>query len=528
VDRQGAVWVADTGNDRLQKFDPFGNWLGTYATGGMTMPNGICAGQDFIYVADETSGLIRKFRTNGAYVGQIGVAGTGVGKLANPADVSIDSRGNLYVAEWVDDRVSVWDSTTGAYKYEFGTTGNSAGQLDGPVGIQIDPLDRIWVAESVNDRVQVFMKNGAFVTLFGATGIGNTQFNYPYGLSLNSQSVMVSDLQNDRVKKYTYGEAKTTERVGGKDRYEVAVNLAKKRFPGYVGMKHVIIANGEDRAMADPLGAAQIAGLYDAPVLLTQASILNPRTKAALVAMRAASGPLIIHVVGGTAIVPPAVYNAMAAVNPGGGIERISGSDRYATSVALASRAKTLLSAQGRSTPGVLLFNAESPDAFYDALAASPLAAKSGLVMMGVRKDVLPTSVGNALTLAFAGRPKYVVNSTAYVSADTYSLIGAGARIATLSERTAASKQIAEWGYARGYVKYYHAGIASKIPDALTGGSYIGMMDGALLYTSATSLSSAAAVAADMHDDDIFKGWVFGGPVVVSDAVKNAFNTKIQ
>ena len=52
----------------------------------------------------------------------------------------------------------------------------------------------------------------------------------------------------------------TTDRISGNDRYDVATDIARESFPGWAGVKHVVIASGEDRASADPLSAEGLCG----------------------------------------------------------------------------------------------------------------------------------------------------------------------------------------------------------------------------------------------------------------------------
>lgn len=529
ADGTGYVWVSDGGgNNRIQKFSATGTWYGAYTATGMTGPIGMCSDASYIYVAAESAGRVYKFTKAGSLVATIGAPGAGPGQLSNPVDVALDSDGNLFVAEWNGNRISVFDVATGAFVRSFGSFGNAAGQLDGPAGLHIDGQDRVWVVEGRNERAQVFSKDGTFLTLFGIAGAGNGQFDYPLGVATNAQGVFVSELANHRIQKFVFGEPKPTVRVGGADRYDTAVRIATSRYPGYAGVKHVIVTSGEDRAVADPLGAAQISGLYHAPILLTQSTTLNARTKTALQAIRAANGPISIHVIGGTVAVPATVFNQIKALNPGGTTERIYGADRYATSVAMAKRAKSLLTARGQTTPGVMLFNAESSAAFYDALAASPMAAHSGLVMMGIKKDSVPASVQGALGADFAGRPRYVVNSATYVSAANYSFLGGASRMTSYADRFNAARQISEWGTNRGFTSYRQASVANKLPDALTGGAFMGSVGGIMLYTDTTALHTVTSTNAETHDDEICKGWVLGGTASVSDAAKNTFNSRLQ
>ena len=99
-----------------------------------------------------------------------------------------------------------------------------------------------------------------------------------------------------------------TSRMPGADRYKVARNMAIEAFPGLAGTRHVIIACGSDRAMADPLSASGLAGVYNAPVLLVQNDrrvVVPAATLQTLSAMKSANGPLAIHIVGGPTSVTP-------------------------------------------------------------------------------------------------------------------------------------------------------------------------------------------------------------------------------
>ena len=54
-----------------------------------------------IYVADTRNDRIQKFDRNGKFIAVLGSSGTGEGKLANPGDVAVDADGNVYVVDTV-------------------------------------------------------------------------------------------------------------------------------------------------------------------------------------------------------------------------------------------------------------------------------------------------------------------------------------------------------------------------------------------------------------------------------------------
>ena len=54
-------------------------------------------GQGKVYVADTHNNLIQKFDSNGGFLAQWGGSGSGDGQFANPRSVAVNGQGNLYV-----------------------------------------------------------------------------------------------------------------------------------------------------------------------------------------------------------------------------------------------------------------------------------------------------------------------------------------------------------------------------------------------------------------------------------------------
>jgi sugar lactone lactonase YvrE len=576
ADGLGNVYVADYGNDRVQKFNSTGGYLAQWPAG--NGPEGIAVGRywnavylavwfdnavtirtptgtvfvtvgtgtggtgpgqfnspegvaidrfGFIYVSDSGNDRIQKFYPNGTFMMQWGSTGASPGQFNKPYGIAVDPLGNVYVADWNNDRVQKFTST-GGFLGQWGGTGTADGKMDAPTDVNVGQDGNIYVSEQTNNRVQAFSPSGGFLFKFGGPGATDGLFNEAWGVSSDGTGIYVVDRANNRIQKFSLSVAKQTLRIGGGDRYEVAVNLAARRWPGYVGIKDVLVVCGEDRANADPLASSGLAGVYDAPVLMTKTTGLPTSTKNALKSMKSVNGTLNIHVIGGSKSIPTSVYNAIKATNSGGTIERISGADRYALSVNMAVRLKQVADSKGIPVPAVLIFNGQNSNAFYDALAAGPLSAGGQVPMLAVRTNGVPSEVNNALNTTFVGKPRLVVNSTTYVPASIYTATGSTFRLSNTTNRYLSASQISSWGRLAGWTGLKNVGIVNKLPDALTGGSFLGQEGGVLLYTSYGSFPSESSNAVSIFKIGSQEGYVFGGPKSVSSNAIASFNTVLN
>jgi len=92
--------------------------------------------------------------------------------------------------------------------YEFvtkwGSNGVGDGQFDEPYGVAIDSSGYVYVGDHKNNRIQKFTSNGGYETKWGSYGSGNVQFIHPVGTAVdNSGYVYVADEENHRIQKFT-------------------------------------------------------------------------------------------------------------------------------------------------------------------------------------------------------------------------------------------------------------------------------------------------------------------------------------
>ena len=173
-----------------------------------------------IYVADTGNSRIVVFDRRGDYLFQFG--GFGVGKpmpggtfswepglLNYPTDVAIDANGDLYVADFRNDQIEVFDADGDflrVFPDRMHSVGKGASGQDG-TGIAVTSLaladGRVYATDTY--QVMVFETDGRLVAQFGRPGRGANGLDHPNGIAVSSDSLVVSDSNNNRVVGLTTG-----------------------------------------------------------------------------------------------------------------------------------------------------------------------------------------------------------------------------------------------------------------------------------------------------------------------------------
>lgn len=206
VDRDGNILVVDYINDpHIQKFDPNGNFLARWGSQGYTdglfdRPDGIAVDSSGnIYVTDNVRKYIQKFDSNGNFLAKFSGPGNADNQLAYPNGIAIDSSGNIYVVDNDNNSIKKFNSE-GAFQFKWGSGGTGDGQFIMPNGIATDSSDNIYVTDGGNHRIQKFDSNGHFLAKWGSNGSDIGQFKYPKGIMVDSDNnVFVADTGNNRI-----------------------------------------------------------------------------------------------------------------------------------------------------------------------------------------------------------------------------------------------------------------------------------------------------------------------------------------
>jgi len=203
VDSKGNLYIADTGNNRIRKVD--------------------------------TRGMITTVAGNGTegYSGDGGRATNA--ELANPWDVAVDSSGNLYIADTLNNVIRKVDSNgiittiTGngfckLSRYEVFNNGGYAGdngpaagaELNAPEAMAVDASGDIYIADTFNLRIRKTDTSGKITTVAGDGG-GNpdsggysgdngpavrAELSQPAGVAVDAAGdIYISDQNNNRIRK---------------------------------------------------------------------------------------------------------------------------------------------------------------------------------------------------------------------------------------------------------------------------------------------------------------------------------------
>ncbi|XP_033097513.1 E3 ubiquitin-protein ligase TRIM71-like [Anneissia japonica] len=144
-------------DEKLQEVRSFGK-------GTLKSPFGLTLNKETraLYVADISAHFVYKFNVDdGRLLGKIGSAGSGVGQMKQPRDVTLTKEGHVIVADIGNDRIQMFDANDKFMRILVGT-GEKDGKVWGPCGVTMDMDENIIV--SSNHKLQLFDKNGVFIT----------------------------------------------------------------------------------------------------------------------------------------------------------------------------------------------------------------------------------------------------------------------------------------------------------------------------------------------------------------------------
>ncbi|MCY2990866.1 MAG: dockerin type I domain-containing protein [Planctomycetota bacterium] len=186
VDSAGNLFIPDSANNCIREVD--------HATGAIT----IVAGNG-----------------SGGYSGDGGLAAAA--SFSGPSGVTLDSIGNLFIADSGNNRIREVDQATGVITTVAGdgTVGDdkpaTAASLNGPSGVAVDSAENLFIADTMNSSIRdVDHATGVITTVagnrtFGYSGDGGpaiaASLNWPKGVAVDSAgNVFIADTTNGRIR----------------------------------------------------------------------------------------------------------------------------------------------------------------------------------------------------------------------------------------------------------------------------------------------------------------------------------------
>lgn len=194
------VYVADTGNSRVQFFDAEGNLLGVFGSPGsrageLKKPESVAVGGDGrVYVADTGNDRIQIYTKEGIFLYGFAASGKGPGELRGPSKVAVDLADNVFVLDSGNERLSVFDSTS-HFARELPLTGTD---------FALDAYGFLYMLKAGESKVFEHRPDGKVAGNFGSKGGGTGQLKKPEGVAVGEDGeILVLDTGNSRVLRAT-------------------------------------------------------------------------------------------------------------------------------------------------------------------------------------------------------------------------------------------------------------------------------------------------------------------------------------
>lgn len=311
-------------------------------------------------------------------------------------------------------------------------------------------------------------------------------------------------------------------RLGGKDRIETAILASRAAWADEGATdgptaRAVVLSRADE--YADALGGAALAGAMEGPLLLTTTNSL--RADVADEIRRLVGDRGLIYLLGGTSALSGDIEHALA----GHALVRLSGADRYETSVIVAMET-------------AVRFNSFRPQFvmattgldFPDGLAAGATAGGLGATVVLTRGSAVPTAVSDYLKQAQASAvPLVAVGGQAAAAPVDWDVAIAGRD----RFETAAQVGTTFWG-TDPETAPVEIGLATGLdwPDALAGGAFVAGY-GPLMLTRPSELPAPISAATSSlvglaSPSTVQGGVVFGGAQTVSDSVLSQFGALLN
>ncbi len=209
-----ALFIADTGNNRVQVLEPDGRvarilgprWFGLINS--LRTPRDVLvASNGEIFVADFGNGAVRVFDQRGHLLRSID-GSRRAGSTGRPVQLTVSLASELYVSDSRRHHVVVF-GLDGSFRRLIGAPGSGAGQLHGPHGLAFGLDGRLYVADHLNDRVQVFRPDGAPVGAMGRRGQAPGELMRPTDIAVGKEGqIYVVDAGNHRIQVWSPFPAK--------------------------------------------------------------------------------------------------------------------------------------------------------------------------------------------------------------------------------------------------------------------------------------------------------------------------------
>jgi DNA-binding beta-propeller fold protein YncE len=225
VGPDGSVYVTDTWNHRVQKFEADGTPVKTWGQYGTPLPElpeskasfwgprGIAVdGEGRVYVADTGNKRIVVFDEDGNYLTEFGTAGFDPGQFDEPVSVAVAEDGTVYVTDTWNQRVQSFIPTEDGMFFmplaQWDVNGWFGQSLENKPFIAVGgEQNHVFITDPEGYRIIEFTGDGQFVRTWGDFGVADNEIGLAAGVDVDSEgNVWVTDAGNNRILKYVLPE----------------------------------------------------------------------------------------------------------------------------------------------------------------------------------------------------------------------------------------------------------------------------------------------------------------------------------
>ena len=151
-----------------------------------------------VYVCDTLNHRITILNHDLTLHGSFGSIGSDPGQFNKPKGISVDTKGNVVVADRDNHRIQVFDAS--GHFLSAITHTMSGQQLQGPVSVSVGPDNCVYVLEKDICRVSIFNHAGKYIKSFGRRGDKDGEFGWAYCVAVSDEGyVYVSDTDNNQI-----------------------------------------------------------------------------------------------------------------------------------------------------------------------------------------------------------------------------------------------------------------------------------------------------------------------------------------
>lgn len=204
VDKNDNVWVFNRGAHPVIQFDRSGKMLQAWSDEAIRVKSshGIRVDPDGnLFAVDVKGHVVLKLSPAGRVlmiIGRQGTPGNNDSQYAfnEPTDVAVTPNGDFYVSDgYVNSRVIKFNRD-GEYLMHWGKKGSGDGEFNLSHDVTVDSKGRVYVADRSNSRVQIFDASGKFLGKW-------TDVGQPWGLYYagREDAIYMCDGQNNRIVK---------------------------------------------------------------------------------------------------------------------------------------------------------------------------------------------------------------------------------------------------------------------------------------------------------------------------------------